>query len=128
MTLSELLTESGLDSGQFVRAINHIKGSNFNPVRFAEFLKGRRGFSERALDNLEDGASTLVYDVLPLHDALMMNEAYANMNPLVIAFYNAVRADPQVQADFEWWVEACKANEKLKMISHDILGLTLIQK
>lgn len=128
MTLSELLTESGLESGQFVRAINHIKGSRFNPMRFADFLKGRRGFSERALENLDDGANKLVYEVLPLHDALMMNEAYAGMSPLVVAFYNAVHNDPQVQADFEWWVAACKTNPKLKMISHDILGLTLIQK
>lgn len=128
MTLSELIEESGLEAGQFVRAVNHIIGGNFNPVRFAEYLKGRRGFSERALHNLHAGAETLVDEVLPLHDAMSMNPAYANMNPLVIAFYNAVLADPQVQADFEWWIEACKANPRLKLISHDILGLTLIQK
>lgn len=120
-----LLEQSELPAGSFIRAVNHITGSTFKAEKFAEFLNGKRKFSGRAMDNLESGAKTLVEEVLPLHDAMMMNEAYANMNPLVVAFYNAVRADPQVQADFEWWVAACKTNPKLKMISHDILGLTL---
>lgn len=126
-TIHQLLEQSELSVGGFTRAVNHIIGGTFKSEKFAEFLKGKREFSDRAMDKLETGARTLVDEVLPLHDALMTNEAYANMNPIVIAFYNAVLADPQVQTDFEWWINACKANPKLKLISHDILGLTTKQ-
>lgn len=127
-TIYQLLEQSDLTSGQFIRAVNHIIGGTFNAERFYEFLNGKRGFSDRAMENLEYGATTLVNEVLPLHDALMGNEAYANMNPLVVAFANAVDADPQVMADYEWLVAAREADEKLKLISHDIFGLTLVQR
>jgi len=126
--IHQLLEQSDLANGQFIRAVNHIINGTFNAERFNEFLNGKRGFSDRAIQNLEYGAQTLVNEVLPLHDALMENEAYANMNPIVVAFANAVDANPQVMADYEWLVAARKADERLKLISHDILGLTLVQR
>lgn len=126
MTLIDYFEESGMDAGQFVRAINHITGGSLSPDKFRQFLKGKRSFSDYAIQGLTAGAKVLVEELLPLHDGMLeSNPAYEKMNPLVVAFYNAAKSDPQVMADFEWWAAACKASPKLKLISHDILGLTL---
>lgn len=119
MTLKQYYHKSGMMLGSFVRALNHVTGGYLKPQKFKEMINGHRFFSEAATESLTAGAKVLVDEIIPLADSL------PPINPIVVAFYNAVQRDPQTMADFEYWVAACKADPRKKLISEEILGLTL---